>query len=208
MSFVDGIEYGKDQHFDVNQLQKLAPLDVYCYLCLRAYDKPEPGLEDLPKVVRSMTLEYDKAILYFMPNGNDWDEHTNSGNPTKSNLVRSIFHVTQKKEVRKQGWELQATQEIDNSEFEQLLMKFQEFPDLKQCFAFPVMAKFQYNMMVHLDDTFILKFDDLKNNPQYPFALQCQLSWSKNVYEERSALYQILLGSDNHRYCILLGLAL
>jgi len=70
------------------------------------------------------------------------------------------------------------------------------------------MAKFQYNMMACLDDTTALKLVDLKNNPQYPFALQCQLSWSKNVYEERSALYQILLGSDNHRYCILLGLAL
>jgi len=70
------------------------------------------------------------------------------------------------------------------------------------------MAKFQYNMMARLDDTTALKLVDLKNNPQYPFALQCQLSWSKNVYEERSALYQILLGSADHRYCVLLGLAL
>jgi len=69
------------------------------------------------------------------------------------------------------------------------------------------MAKFQYNMMARLDDTTALKLVDLKNNPQYLFPLQCQLSWS-NVYEERSALYQILLGSDNHWYCILLGLAL
>jgi len=132
MSFVDGVEYGKNQHFEVDQLQKLAPLDVYRYLCLRGYGKPEPGPEDLPKVVRSTTLEYDKkAISYFMPNGNEWDEHLHSGNPTKSNLVRSVFRVTRKKEVRKQGRESQATREIYNSEFEQLLTKFQEFPDLK-----------------------------------------------------------------------------
>jgi len=32
MSLVDGIEYDKDQHFEIDQLQKLVPLDVYCYL--------------------------------------------------------------------------------------------------------------------------------------------------------------------------------
>jgi len=45
-----------------------------------------------------------------------------------------------------------------------------------------------------------IEIDDLKNNLQYPFALQYQLSWSKNVYEERSVPYQILLGLANHRY--------
>ena len=49
---------------------------------------------------------------------------------------------------------------------------------------------------------------DLKPNLQFPFALQCQLSWSKNITEERALLLQILLGSNDHRYCILLGLAL
>jgi len=72
-------------------------------------------------------------------------------------------------------------------------MKIQEFPDLKQCFAFPTMAKFHYNMLAHLDDTLGLKLYDKKIcsiiYPSVPAKL------IKNVYEEMSMVYQILLGS-------------
>jgi len=63
-------------------------------------------------------------------------------------------------------------------------------------------------MMAQIDDTAKLKMTNLKNNPPYPFALQCQLRWSKNVQDKRGAPYQILLGSGNHRYCILLALGI
>jgi len=63
-------------------------------------------------------------------------------------------------------------------------------------------------MMARIDNTVELKITNLKNNPPYPFALQCQLRWSKNVQDERGAPYQILLGSGDHRYCILLALGI
>ncbi len=83
MSFVDGVTYGRNQEFTAEQLRQITPLEVYRYLCLRAYGKPDPGPEDLPKLVRSSMLEYDKkAISYFMTShGRDWHEHTHSGNP-------------------------------------------------------------------------------------------------------------------------------
>jgi len=37
MSFVDGVDYQEQQHFTIKQLQAIAPLNVYCYLCLWAY---------------------------------------------------------------------------------------------------------------------------------------------------------------------------
>ena len=97
---------------------------------------------------------------------------------------------------------------MEHSEFVQMLQKLEGFQDFKKRFAYPTMAKFQYNMMARIDDTAELKMADLKNNPSYPFALQCQLSWSKNVKDERSAPYQILLGSGDPRYCILLALGI
>ncbi len=97
---------------------------------------------------------------------------------------------------------------MEHSEFEQMLTMLQAIDDFWKHFAYPMMAKFQYNMMAWLDDTVGLKIANFKSNPQFPFTIQCQLSWSKNVHEERSIPYQILLGSVDHRYCILLGLVL
>ncbi len=42
----------------------------------------------------------------------------------------------------------------------------------------------------------------------YILTLLCQLCWSKNVQEERDMPFQILLGSADNCYCILLTLGL
>jgi len=87
---------------------------------LHAYGKPEPGPENLPMATQSTMLEYvKKAISYIMPNcGRQRDEHLKSGNLTRSNLVGSHFSVMQKNKNRKQGWALQARQEMEHSKFE------------------------------------------------------------------------------------------
>jgi len=145
MSFVDGVTYGKDQEFTVEQLGQVSLLDVYHYLCLQAYRKQDPGPEDHPTAVRSSMLEYDKkAILYFMTSrGRDWDEGTHSRNPTRSDLVNKLFDVVRKKEVRKQGQPSQARRDLEHSEFEQMLNKLQAFPDFWKQFTYPTIAKQQ-----------------------------------------------------------------
>jgi len=50
MSFVDGVDYQEQQHFTIKQLQAIAPLNVYCYLCLQAYGNVDLRPEDLPMV--------------------------------------------------------------------------------------------------------------------------------------------------------------
>ena len=105
MSFVDGIQYQDEQQFTAEQLRQIAPVHVYRYLCKRAYGSPDPRPDDLPTAARSSTLEYDKkAISFFMPNRKrDWDDNSQTGNPTHSDLVNALFSVIRKKEVRKQG---------------------------------------------------------------------------------------------------------
>jgi hypothetical protein len=77
----------------------------------------------------------------------------------------------------------------------------------KKCMI-PTACKFQYTMVARLDDTAHLKEEDLKPNPEFPFALLCQMCWSKNVMEERDGPDQILLDSMDRRYCILLTLGI
>ena len=72
----------------------------------------------------------------------------------------------------------------------------------------PAAVRFQYTMVARLDDTCQFKEEDLKSSPQFPFALVCRMCWSKNVLEERDAPDQIILGSMDRRYCILLALGI
>ena len=49
---------------------------------------------------------------------------------------------------------------------------------------------------------------NLKRHPQFDFALQTKLNWSKNVNDERDCPPQIMLGSMNPLFCVLLDLAI
>jgi len=60
MSFVDGITYRENQDFTTEQLGQLTLLEVYHYLCLHAYGKPDPGPEDLPTAAHSSMPKYAK----------------------------------------------------------------------------------------------------------------------------------------------------
>ena len=69
-------------------------------------------------------------------------------------------------------------------------------------------AKFQFHMMARIDDTCCFDPRDLKPHPQFAFALQARMCWSKNVREERDAPDQIVVGCMDVRYCVLLALGI
>jgi hypothetical protein len=84
---------------------------------------------------------------------------------------------------------------MEKSEFEQMVRILESFADNhSQHYMHPTMYKFQLHMVAHLEDTAHLEKKDIKQCPEFPFALLCQLCWSKNVREERDALDQLLLG--------------
>jgi len=55
---------------------------------------------------------------------------------------------------------LQAWQDLEHSKFEQMINKLQAFPDFWKQFTYPTIAKFQYNMMAHVDDMTELKMEN------------------------------------------------
>jgi hypothetical protein len=58
-----------------------------------------------------------KAILYFVPNCDVWGETRTEGNPTRSALVSVLIKHVKKKNVRKQGVDLQTQCPILGHEF-------------------------------------------------------------------------------------------
>ena len=62
-------------------------------------------------------------------------------------------------------------------------------------------------MMARVDDTAHFCGQELKRNSLFKFALTTTMAWSKNIHEKRNSPEQILLGSMNTLYCVLLGLA-
>ena len=68
--------------------------------------------------------------------------------------------------------------------------------------------KFQYNLIAHIDDAANFETNNREPNEEFPFALLCQMCWSKNVLEECDAPDQNLLGAMDTNFCILLALSI
>jgi hypothetical protein len=210
MTYVDDIAYAKDHDFEMAQLAQLKPHDIYRWMCTKAFDMPDPGPDDHPVHGRSSSLMYyKKAISYFMPNRlMAWNELSLAGNPTRSVAVNDLIKAVKKLEVRKLGKKPKADRAMEKVEFEQMITILESCNDDSQRYMYPTMFKFQFHMVARLDDTARLEKRDIKPCPEFPFALLCQLCWSKNVREERDAPDQILLGAMDPHYCILLAFAI
>lgn len=105
MSFLDGINYSSvnDEtiEFREEKLAAITPEDVVGYLNLKAFGTTEPPSDDsCPPLCRSSTLVYyKKAISYFMPCRQPWDEWARQGNPANSTAVNIMVKKIKKYEV-------------------------------------------------------------------------------------------------------------
>ena len=204
------VPFNKQSTFADEELLTLTDQDVFCWLAMKSYGVPNPTADDNPTLARSNTLQYaKKAVSFFMPNKNtQWNVALASGNPTKSVLVNGLIKAVKKKEVRKEGKASQARRPLTMEEFKQLVKLLHAKTDPVKRYVLTTMIKFQFHMVGRIDDTSRFLMEDLKPNPNFNFALLGRLCWSKNVREERDAPDQILLGSADPLFCVLIGLAL
>lgn len=73
------------------------------------------------------------------------------------------------------------------------------------------MMRFQYHIIGRSDDLGNFRTRDLKSHSDIRFSSYCletKVYWSKNVLEERNCPNQILLGSNDSNYCLLLSLSI
>src|SRR5210317_1368118 len=69
------------------------------------------------------------------------------------------------------------------------------------------MCLWQYTLIGRNDDICHFETNDPKGHPKYDFALMTKVRWSKNISEERNCPDQILFGSMDDCYCLLIQLA-
>ena len=131
-----------------------------------------------------------------------------SGNPIKSILVNNFIKSIKKAEVQKLGKESQAKRPVTVDEYKKMLQVLRTFVDPIWKYALPALFSFQFHTVARIDDSCQFMMNKLVHHDQFPFALKARMRWSKNVLEERSAPPQILMGSNDPDFYVLLNLGL
>lgn len=209
-SFRDDTLYTSQTIFTDDHLSTITPHDITRWFCKKVYGNPDPSEDVHPTEGRSSSLEhYKKALSFFLVNKLiPWNNLSNHGNPTKSIEVNELIKKVKKKEVRIQGKISAARRPMEKNEFEQMISLLEESADIRVKYMVTAAARFQFAMIGRIYDIAHFEKQDLKANPQFDFALQCRMRWSKNVMEECDAPDQILFGTMDPKYCILLALAI
>ncbi|KAL7513414.1 hypothetical protein ACHAXN_010510, partial [Cyclotella atomus] len=211
MCYTNKLNYPKDWMFSVEELSPITPKIVCAYMAYKAFGKEDPSPNDNPqKGMANSLLAIKKKLSYFMVNRlPSWDPLHNHGNPTKSTEVNDLISFVKKKETRGQGKKSQADRPFEHSEFKQVLDTCQASleADFDRKYRYPAMMKFMFHFIARGDDAAHVFKSSLVPSMQYQWALMCKLRWCKNVREPRECPHQILLGSMNPDYCLMLSLS-
>ncbi|KAI2507360.1 hypothetical protein MHU86_7080 [Fragilaria crotonensis] len=144
-----------------------------------------------------------------MPRRQPWDDPSMVGNPTRSIAVNGLLRVIRRHEVRGEGVPSSAKRALTKAEFEQAMNQLNSFDDIHRKYMIPAACKFQFAMIGRVDDVCHFKEIDLNVNPLLPTcSLVARIRWSKNVMEERNSPRQMIFGSMDARYCVLLSLGI
>ena len=177
---------------------------------MKAFGTMYPDDDATPKCGRSSSLMfYKKAISYFMPHKlMSWNIEANKGNPTKSIVVNDVIKKVLKFEVRKQGTPSQARRPLTIDELKYTIQQLKYKEEETKKYAVPALCCFQFHMIARIDDSCHFMVDEIKAHETFDFALRGRLRWSKNVMEERHAPTQLVLGSNDADFCVLINLGI
>jgi len=140
-----------------------------------------------------------------------WDPIQKRGNPTRSAEPNELIKKVRKKEVRKQGAESKKRRSLTDNEYDQqqTILRESVYSGVVQKYCMPAMHNFQMHMIARIDCVCQFQKENLTVNDAYPeFTAKSRLAWSKNVNEEGDAPWQIILGSKNPKFCVLISLGI
>ena len=215
MSFVHGRPeidpYPKDTTFTRNQLLQLQPEHIRDWLGKKSFGKPNWSYEagDRPTHYRSSSMEHSKkCVSFFMPHDSPWVN--GAGNPTKSSIITDLIKYVKKLEVRGEGAESKAKRALSQVEFRgELRILPNHKDDLKHKVTYRTFGLLQYHTIGRVDDTAHFEMKDPRSHDKFSdAALRIKVTWSKNVNDERECPDQILFGSGDDEYCLLIALIL
>ncbi len=193
------------------RLQELTPQDLMRWFNMKIFGVENPPDTATPTLLRSSSiLFWKKSISYFMSNRNHaWNEILNTGNPTRSDKILTLIKQVKKKEVRGEGIRSQARRPLEEAEFRSAMSLAHASEHDITRYGITALCCFQFTMIGRIDDCTQWEKEHFKAHTQFPdVAARARLSWSKNVQEERDAPWQILLGSMDPSFCVILNVAI
>jgi len=202
------VKYTKNSVFTRSELLELNPTVIRRWLTMKAYNKEvyNPDV-DAPTEVRSSTIaNAKKFVSFFMPNKTKWVNGV--GNPTRHASVNKVISDVKKAEVRRRGKADCSKRPLTEKEFRKTLEIFKKKSDWKSQILYPTMCLWQFTLIGRNDDICHFEVEDPRGHPIYNFALSTRVRWSKNISEERNCPNQIILGSMDNNFCILIQLAI
>ncbi len=72
----------------------------------------------------------------------------------------------------------------------------------------PALINFQFHIIARIDNTTQVIMDHICVHNHFENALKLRLTWSKHVQDERDAPWQIVLGSIDPIFCVIISLEL
>ena len=209
MEWKNGQQFADDHVFTQEDKASIRPNDLHRWFCLTAYGIENPMPEDNPTCSRSTTLVYyKKAISYFMDTNEPWNETHQAGNPTRARIINRLIAAIRRKETRGVGSAAQADRHFTDDEMEQVIDSFRVKGSSIDRLRHAAMVAFQIHLVGRGDDCSKVLKNNLQRSSQFQDLLTVRLAWSKNVYEERDCPKQMVLGSRNSKFCVLLNLSL
>ena len=94
------------------------------------------------------------------------------------------------------------------AEFEKELELLRAHKDPVVHYRNPLMGIYQFHFINRCDDVCNFKVADPQGHRDFEFALSQSVRWSKNVKDSRNCPDQLLLGSNDHKTCIFIALAM
>lgn len=210
MSYLDDIEYANGHVFPQERLQQVTPNDIMRWFNHKIYGTEDPDPDEAPQARSNAVKAWKKMLSHFMPNNHHpWNEITNQGNPTRAKCILSLIKRIKKKEARHQGVQSQARRPLKETEYRSALTIARTYADHLIRYGVPALMSTQTSLIGRVDDMTQWKKEHFKAHNTFPlFAARARLNWSKNVNEERDAPWQILLGSMDPDFCVLLNVGL
>ena len=198
-----GNAYPREEVHSVEVLAAITPQQVANYMKMLTFGTEIPAADANPTARRGSTLAFDKkAISFFMPNREKWSVTRSEGNPTQSQEVNGLIKSVKKKEARKQGAESKTRHPMSNTEFDALhgILKRVGETDVGHSgawkwYGIAALVNLQFHLIARIDDMTQIILEHIRVHDRFENCLKTRLNWSKNVCDERDALWQIVLGS-------------
>jgi hypothetical protein len=215
-----GNDYSIEREYTDDEKRQVTPEELVRWLNLQTFGVPNPGPDDesiQPLVCANTLAFWKKAISFYMPNRlHGWRSGSKDGNPTKSAEVNDFVKRIKKLEARKQGADSKSRRPMLETEFRRL---HEIFKSSTQCnhnsstaqvwkYGMPALINFQFHLIARIDNTTQLILDHIRVHDSFDNALKTRLNWSKNVRDERDALWQVILGCMNPVFCVFISLGL